>query len=187
MESGSVFLNQDEDLLVGPFNEVETSAILELTHRTINVRFAKDEPVPKTILIDFFGTQKSMKTTVTGKIEQVFRRHKFRAFCPPETAEIKSVRNILSENPAIEQAKHLTGVQDYVLNLSQDPRCHVAIISRGLIDMLYWYEKGLRKGVYDVLHVERIKGKIYELLKFNLVEAFFFFTCSVEVAMKREY
>ena len=176
-----------EDLLVGPFSEAETSIILGLIFNTINVKFAKDEPVPKTILVDFFGTQKSMKTTVTGKIEQVFRRHKFRAFCPPETAEIKSVRNMLSDNSTIEQAKHLTGVRVYVLNLAQDPRCHVAIISRGLIDMLYWYEKGLRKGVYAPFHAERVRDQIYELLALNLVDAFFFFTCSVEVAMKREY
>jgi predicted adenylyl cyclase CyaB len=177
----------ESNLLVGPFSETETSAILELIFRTINVRFAKDEPVPKTILVDFFGTQKSMKTTVTGKIEQVFRRHKFRAFCPPETAEIKSVRNVLSDNPTVEQAKHLTGVQDYVLNLAQDPRNHIAIISRGLIDMLYWYEKGLQKGIYDASHVERVRNQVYELLGLNLVDAFFFFTCSVEVAMRREY
>lgn len=186
MESGLALTNQP-NLLVGPFSETETSAILELIFRTINTKFAKDEPVPKTILVDFFGTQKSMKTTVTGKIEQVFRRHKFRAFCPPETAEIRSVRNMLSDNPTVEQAKHLTGVQDYVLNLAQDPRCHIAIISRGLIDMLYWYEKGLHKGVYDTSHVERVKGQVYEILALNLVDSFFFFTCSVETAMRREY
>ena len=127
MESGLAVFNQPGNLLVGPFGEEETSAILELIFRTINTKFAKDEPVPKTILIDFFGTQKSMKTTVTGKIEQLFRRHHFKAFCPPETAEIKSVRNMLSDNPAVEQAKHLTGVQDYVLNLASRPKvshCH---------------------------------------------------------------
>lgn len=187
MESGLTVSNQPGNLLVGPFGEEETSAILDLIFRTINTKFAKDEPVPKTILVDFFGTQKSMKTTVTGKIEQLFRRHKFRAFCPPETAEIKSVRNQLTGNPVVDQAIHLTGVQDYVLNLAQDPRCHIAIISRGLIDMLYWYERGLRKGVFDASHVERIRSEIYELLGLNLVDAFFFFTCSVETAMRREY
>src|SRR3989344_4753438 len=154
-----------EDLLVGPFSEAETSIILGLIFNTINIKFAKDDPVPKTILIDFFGTQKSMKTTVTGKIEQVFRRHKFKAFCPPETAEIEQVRNLLTNDPVVEQLQHLTGVHDYVLNLAHHPRCHVAITSRGPKDMLYWYERGLRKGEFEVSHVERIRNAIYELLK----------------------
>lgn len=175
------------ELLVGPFSEEETSLILELLFKTIDVPFKKSEPVRKTILIDFFGTQKSMKTTVTGKIEQVFRRHKFNAFCPPETAEIEEVRNKLTDNEVVAQAIHLTGVQDYILNLAQHPRAHIAIISRGFIDMLYWYEKGLRKGIYSPLHVESVKNQIYEWLRLDLVDAFFFFTCSVETAMQREY
>ncbi|MBI2062528.1 MAG: hypothetical protein HYT64_02465 [Candidatus Yanofskybacteria bacterium] len=187
MESGLASSGQPNHLLVGPFSELETSAILELIFHTINTKFAKDEPVPKTILVDFFGTQKAGKTKTTEKIEQVFRRHKFNAFCPPETAEIEEVRNKLTDNQVVAQAIHLTGVQDYVLNLAQHPRCHVAIISRGLIDMLYWYEKGLRKGIYSPLHVGSVKNQIYELLKLDLVDAFFFFTCSVEAAMKREY
>ncbi len=187
MGSGLVSSNQPDNLLVGPFSEEETSSILGLLFRIIDTPFKKSEPVPKTILVDFFGTQKSMKTTVTGKIEQVFRRHKFNAFCPPETAEIEAVRNKLTDDQVVAQAIHLTGVQDYVLNLAQHPRAHVAIISRGLIDMLYWYERGLRKGVYDPSHVERINGQIYELLGMNLVDTFFYFTCSVDVAMKREY
>ena len=187
MESGLAVFNQPGDLLVGPFGEEETSAIFELVFNTIDTPFRKSEPVPKTILVDFFGTQKAGKTKTTEKIEQVFRRHKFNAFCPPETAEIEEVRNKLTDNQVVAQAIHLTGVQDYVLNLAQHPRCHIAIISRGLIDMLYWYEKGLRKGVYDASHVERVRNSIYELLRMDLVDAFFFFSCSVETAMRREY
>lgn len=187
MESALSSLSQSADLLVGPFSETETSAILELILKTISIKVEKAEPVPKTVLIDFFGTQKSMKTTVTGKIEQVFRRHKFKAYCPPETAEIEEVRSLCTDNPVVEQLKHLTGVNDYVLNLAYHPRCHLAITSRGPIDMLYWYERGLRRGDFDATHVERIRNSIYELLKVDLVDAFFFFTCSVETAMRREY
>lgn len=187
MESGFAVSSQPDNLLVGPFGEEETSLILELILNTIDTPFRKSEPVPKTILVDFFGTQKAGKTKTTEKIEQVFRRHTFSAFCPPETAEIEEVRNKLTNNQVVEQAIHLTGVQDYVLNLAHHPRCHIAIISRGLIDMLYWYEKGLRKGIYDASHVARVRGQIYELLGLNLVDTFFFFTCSVEAAMKREY
>ncbi len=187
MESSLALANQVSSLLVGPFSEEETSSILELIFDTIDTPFRKSDPVSKTILTDLFGIQKSLKTTVTGKIEQIFRRHKFNAFCPPETAEIEEVRNKLTENPVVAQAIHLTGVQDYVLNLAQHPRAHIAIISRGLIDMLYWYEKGLRKGIYSSSHVESVRNKIYEFLRMDLVDAFFFFTCSVETAMRREY
>src|SRR3989344_5063044 len=183
----TVDLSKPLDLPVEPFTEQEVSTILSAIFNTIDTPFRKSEPVPKTILVDFFGTQKAGKTKTTEKIEQVFRRHKFNAFCPPETAEIEEERNKLTDNQVVAQAIHLTGVQDYVLNLAQHPRCHIAIISRGLIDMLYWYEKGLRKGVYDASHVERVRNSIYELLKMDLVDAFFFFTCSVETAMRREY
>ncbi len=187
MESGFISPVQQGNLLVGPFSEEETSAILEFIRKTIDVPFGKSEPVPKTILVDFFGTQKAGKTKTTEKIEQVFRRNKFKAFCPPETAEIEKVRNLLTGDPIVEQLKHLTGVHDYVLNLSHHPRCHVVIVSRGPIDMLYWYERGLRRGDFTPSHVERIRNSIYELLKIDLIDSFFFFTCSVEAAMKREY
>lgn len=187
MESGLALSNQIDNTLVGPFSEAETSAILELILETIDKPFRKSEPVPKTIFIDLFGTQKSMKTAVTGKIEQLFRRSKYKAFCPPETAEIEMIRNLLTNDPAIEQFKHLTGDYYYLANLSHHPRCHIAITSRGLKDMLYWYERGLRRGEFNASHVEVIKNSIYEILKMDLVDAFFFFTCSVETAMRREY
>src|SRR3989338_2267014 len=123
MESELILSGQPSNLLVGPFSDIETSVILELIHKTIDVPFRKSEPVPKTILIDFFGTQKAGKTKITEKIEQLFRRNKFKAFCPPETAEIENIRNLLTGDPVVEQLKHLTGVHDYVLNLSHHPRC----------------------------------------------------------------
>ncbi len=184
----SVLSEKSPDIFSEPFTEEEVSAYLEAIYETVNgVRFAKDEPVPKTILIDLFGTQKSMKTSVTGKIEQVFRRHKFRAYCPPETAEHEGIRSLTTDDPVIEQAKHLSGVRDQYLYLSNHPRAHVAITSRGLKDMLYWYEKGLRKGIYSETHVQSIKNEIYQLLSLDLVDAYFFFTCSVETAIRREY
>lgn len=169
------------------FTEDEISAILVGIYKTINVPFTKDQPVPKTVLVDLFGTQKAGKTSVTSKIEQVFRRNGFNAFCPPETAEIESVRNRLTNDPMVSQAIHLTGVQDYVLNLAHHPRMHLAILSRGLIDMLYWYERDRRKGNYTDEFVSVINRHIYELLRKDLVDAFVFFTCSVKAAMEREY
>ena len=41
MESGLVASGQLDNLLVGPFSEAETSAILELIHKTIDVPFRK--------------------------------------------------------------------------------------------------------------------------------------------------
>jgi len=63
----------------------------------------------------------------------------------------------------------------------------MAIISRGLIDMLYWYEKDRRRGVYSDTYCQSINNHIYELLRLDLVDCFILFTCSVEAAMKREY
>lgn len=169
------------------YTEDEVSAILHGIYKTINYKVAKDETVQKTILIDFFGTQKSMKTSVTVKLDQLFRRNKLKTYAPAETAEHLGIRSRNTDDPAIEQAKHLTGVENEVLYLAREPRSHVAIISRGPIDMLYWYERDLRKGLYSETHVRRVSERIYELLDAQLVDCFFFFTCSVETAMRREY
>ncbi len=191
MDSTAMGLISSRSIFPEPFPEIfedeDTSKILEAILKKIDVSFKKSEYVPKTIFVDAFGTQKAGKTKTTEKIEQVFRRHKFNLFCPPETAEISTVRNKISDNPAISQAIHLAGVQDYVLNLAHHPRYHMAIISRGLIDMLYWYEKDRQKGVYSDTYCQSINNHIYELLRMNLVDAFILFTCSVEAAMKREY
>ena len=169
------------------FEEEDTSKILEAVLKKIDISFKKSDSVPKTIFFDFLGTQKAGKTKTTEKMEQVLRRHKFNLYCPPETAEIATVRNKISENPAVSQAIHLTGVQDYVLNLAHHPRYHAVIISRGLIDMLYWYERDRRKDVYSNTYCQAINNHIYELLRMDLVDSFILFTCSVEAAMKREY
>ncbi len=172
---------------IGPFSDDEVSMMLEAIFKKINVSFAKNEEVPKTILVDLFGTQKSMKTSVTGKVEQVFRRHGFKVFCPPETAEHEGIRSLDTDNPVVEQAKHLNGVRAQALYMARHPRVHFGMTSRGLIDMLYWYKKGLKKGTYSPAHVESIKNEVVELLQLQLVDAFFFFTCSVETVMRREY
>ena len=170
-----------------PLGDEEISLILAALFKKIDVPARKSEPAPKTILMDFFGIAKTMKTSTTTRVEQPFRRCKFNTFCPPETAELAEIRNKSSESPIVFQARHLAGVEDYVLNLATDRSFHVAILSRGLIDMLYWYERGTRKGLYSAAHHESAKQRIYELLRLDLVDSFVFFTCSPEVAIKREY
>lgn len=168
-------------------SEKEMSVMLEALFEVVDTPQRRSEPATKTVLLDFFGPPNSGKTTITAKIEQLFRRHKFNAFCPPETAEIAEIRNKSTDNPTVFQARHLTGVQDFVLNLSYDRNFHVVILSRGLIDMLFWYEMGLRDSVYSKKHVESVRNHIHETLRQNLVDAFVFFTCSPEVALKREH
>lgn len=169
------------------FSEEEMSAILKAIRRTINVKFSKDEDVPKTILLDLFGFPKTMKTTVTPRIEQVAKRSGLKAFCPPETAEVEEVRSKLTSDPLLMQATHLNGVEAYILNCAYHPRLHLVILSRGLIDMLYWYEMDRRKGTYTDEFCDIMNNSIYRLLKKDLVDSFIFCTCSVETAIKREY
>lgn len=169
------------------FSEEEMALILKAVKETINSKFSKDEDVPKTILLDLFGLPKTMKTTVTPRIEQVAKRSGLKAFCPPETAEVEEVRDKLRSDPLLSQAIHLNGVEAYVLNCAYHPRMHLVILSRGLIDMLYWYEADRRKGTYTDEFCGVMSRAIYELLKKDLVDSFIFCTCSVEAAMKREY
>src|SRR3989338_353814 len=169
------------------FSEEEMAVMLRAVKETINVKFAKDEDVPKTILIDLFGLPKTMKTTVTGRLEQVFKRNGLKGFCPPETAELEDVRNRLTSDPLLMQATHLNGVEAYLLHNAFHPRMHFVPLSRGLIDMLKWYEMDRRKGTYTDEFVQIMNKSVYELLKKDLVDSFIFCTCSVEAAMKREF
>lgn len=175
------------DIYEEPYTEQEASDILDTIRVVLDVPRRKSDPPTKTVLIDFFGTANAGKTVITAKIEQFLRRNNFRVFAPPETAEIAEIRNRSTDNPLVFQARHLAGVQNYVLNLSQDRNFHAVIISRGLIDMLYWYEKGVREGLYSETNHQSVRGLVFELLRMDLVDAFFFFTCSAEIALQREY
>ena len=62
MESGRLEAGQLLNLPAEPFTEEETSKILEAILKIIDIPYRKSEDVPKTILIDFFSTQKSIKT-----------------------------------------------------------------------------------------------------------------------------
>src|SRR3989344_3542375 len=169
------------------YTEEELAHILDAIRDTLDVPRRKSEEATKTLLIDFFGTANSGKTKTTEQIERVFRRSKMNVYCPPETAEVAEIRNRSVDNPLIFQARHLTGVQHYVLNLAYDRNFHVAVISRGLIDMLYWYERGHHEGLFSDQHYRSVRNQILEFLQMDLVDAFFFFRCSAEEALRREY
>ncbi len=171
-----------------PYSEEEASTIIaELFEALDAVTPSRSAPAAKTVLIDFFGTANSGKTRTTEHIERIFRRHRCNVFCPPETAEIPEIRNRSTGNLLIFQARHVTGVQDYVLNLAHNRDYHVAIMSRGLIDMLYWYARWVREGKCSEKHRHSVREAIYEILRHDLVDAFFFFTCSPEESLRREY
>ena len=169
------------------FDEHEASLVMTEIFNKIDVPVRRSESAPKTVLLDFFGTPNAGKTATTEKIEQLLRRHKFNTLCPPETAEIQEVRAKATANLVVEQGKHLIGVEDYVLNYAYNRNYHAVILSRGLIDMLFWYEFGLKNNQYSEIHVASIREHIYELLRQNLVDVFIFFTCSTEKALEREY
>jgi hypothetical protein len=147
----------------------------------------KSEPATKTILIDFFGIPNAGKTRATENVERFFRRAGYNVMCPPETAEIGPVRNRSSELSTIFQMRHVAGVTDWMLNLSYNRDFHMAIVSRGLIDMLYWYERGREKKLFDETHISAMQGWIFEQLRLDLVDAFFYFIVDPSVALQREY
>jgi len=169
------------------FTEQEATSIATLIRETIDVPRRKSEPATKTILVDFFGMPNAGKTQTTKNIERFFRRTGYNVFCPPETAEIAAVRNLSSSDNAVFQMRHVDGVSDWVLNLSHSRDFHLAIISRGLIDMLYWYERGGEKQLFDEAHIQAMKNWIREQIFMNLVDAYFFFTCDPKASLEREY
>jgi predicted adenylyl cyclase CyaB len=186
--SGIVTSSKPFDLSrLGPFSEEEMSAMLAAIFKKLDIVLRSSGPAPKRPFIDCFGIQKSYKTSATVEMDKVFKRYKYKTYCPAESAEHEDVRAEVCDDPIVFQAKHLTVVTDQFLNLVKNRDYHLAIVSRGLIDMLYWYEKGLRKGIYSQRHVTSAKEWIYELLRLDLVDTFLFFTCSVEAAIKREY
>lgn len=170
-----------------PFTGEELAIVLEALRETIDPPRRKSDPATKTLLVDFFGTANSGKTATTAEIERAFRRNGYHVFCPPETAELAEIRNKAVENPTVFQARHLTGIQHYVLNLAHNRDFHLAIISRGLIDILYWYAKGRLDGIYSATHYASVRRVVFEFLRLDLVDAFFFFTCSADEAIRREY
>ncbi len=166
--------------------EEELSYSLSHIFNAVDAPFRKSEPAPKTILVDFFGISNSGKTQTTSNLDQVFRREGFLVYAPQETAEHYNIRNKSTDDSTVFQGRHVSGVLDFVLNLPCDRNFHVAIISRGLIDMLYWYERGWRKGELNEEEYESARGLIYGYLRKDLVDAYFYFTCSDKVAMERE-
>lgn len=171
------------------YTEEETSAIMSggLFQALDTVSPSRSAPAKKTALVDFFGVNNAGKTEATRNIDRFFRRHGCQVFCPPETAEIDEIRNKSTDNIIIFQARHVTGVRDYVLNLAHSRDFHLAVTSRGLIDMLYWYARWVEEGKCTERHREIVRDEIYELLRMDLVDAFFFFFCSPEESVRREY
>lgn len=170
-----------------PFSGEELAILLGALLETIDPPRRRRDPAGKTLLVDLFGTANAGKTAATAEIERAFRRNGYHVFCPPETAELAEIRNKAVDDPTVFQARHLTGIQQYVLNLAYSRDFHLAVISRGLIDILYWYAKGRREGIYSATHYASVRRVVFEFLRLDLVDAFFFFTCSTDEAIRREY
>ena len=172
---------------IGPFTEEEMTAMAKALFQKIDIPLVSSGPAPKRPLINYFGLQKSYKTAVTTEAEKIFRRNKFKTYCPPESAEHEDIRDDSFEDPIIYQAKHLNVVTDQYLNQGANRNHHITQLSRNLPDMLYWYIKGERKGVMSPKHVASAKEWIYQLLERDLIDISLFLTCSVEAAIQREF
>jgi predicted adenylyl cyclase CyaB len=171
---------------LGPFSEEEMTAMARAIYNKIDTPLRSSEQAPKRPLVEWFGPPKSYKTSATTEVEKFFRRNKFKTYCPPESAEHEDIRAETGENPIIFQAKHMNVVRDqYYLGENRD--YHLTQVSRNLPDMLYWYEKGRRKGIYSERLAESAKESIYLLLQEDLIDISLFLYCSVEAAIEREY
>src|SRR3989344_9422446 len=188
MDSGTTTPTRPFDLSqLGPFTEDEMTAMADALYRKIDVDIRSSGPAPKRPLINYFGLQKSYKTAVTTEAEKVFRRNKFKTYCPAESAEHEDIRDDSLDDPVIYQAKHLNVVADQYLNHGTNRNHHITQVSRNLPDMLYWYIKSERKGIMSKKHVASAKEWIYELLNRDLIDISLFLTCSVDAAIQREF
>lgn len=172
---------------IGPFTEEEMTAMAEALFKKIDIPLKSSEPAPKRPFIGLFGMYKSYKTAATTEMEKFFRRNKFKAYCPPESAEHEDIRADVADKPIIYQAKHLNVVMDQYLNGGWNRDFHIGMVSRNSDDMLYWYEKGRRKRLYSEKHVTSAKEWIYQILEQGGMDISLFFTCSIEAVIRREY
>lgn len=172
-----------------PFDEKELDVIAKALQEKLDLPVRRSEAAPKTALIDLFGPPKSLKTAVTVKLDQFFKRKGFKVFCPPETAEIEEIRRKSTDDILIFQAQHVTGVMQNVEHLAYNRDFHLSITSRGAADMLSWYERWVREGKCTEQHRVIVRDYLYRevLSRNNLVDAYFYFYCSPEVAIQREY
>lgn len=188
METSQIASEKPFDLTkIGPFTEEEMTAMAEALFKKIDIDIKSSGPAPKRPLINYFGLQKSYKTAVTTEAEKIFRRNKFKTYCPPESAEHEDVRDDSFDDPIVYQAKHLNVVIDQYLNHGTNRNHHITQVSRNLPDMLYWYIRGERKGIMSKKHVASAKEWIYQLLERDLIDISLFLTCSVDAAIQREY
>ena len=105
------------EIPVKPYTEEETATFTRAIFACLDIPQRRSQPATKTALVDFFGMPKAGKTKTTEKIDQYFRRQGFQVFCPPETAEIDEIRNKSTDNILVFQARHVAGVENYILNL----------------------------------------------------------------------
>ena len=155
--------------------------------RNLSVGMQRGEDAPKTALLDFFGMPKTFKNAVTTKIQQDFSRSGCRVFCPPEGADEDVIRAKTRKDIVFFQFQHTIGVLDKIRRLAYNRDFHVAIMHRGIIDMLYWYERWVSEGRCDARHRAYVRDFLYEVLVMNLMDAFVFFTSNPETILHREY
>lgn len=169
------------------YTDEEIDAIMRALIPIINAPMSTTDPAPKRPLIDFFGLPKAGKSKTTEKLDRFFRRRGLNVNIPPESAEYATIRSRSQDIPFAFQLTHLTIAITQALTGAWTRDHNVTITSRGLIDMLVWFRDGANTGLYTSTQEQRVREFIYEYLRMDSVDAFFYFYCDPHVAMEREY
>ena len=177
-EKNVFFLGKDPDILA--------DAARVILQKIDPKKHKKEYPTPP-IISEFFGLHKAGKDTQLTELDRWFKRQKFNVVIRQESAEAEPIRATPRQNPYAYEMRHFAYTFSNLLDASSSRDFHLVILNRGIIDTLCWLERLKRKG--EITETQNTAAKEFILSGPWLlcVDAFFYLTCDVEEALRREY
>ncbi len=146
-----------------------------------------DMPV-KPIITEFFGIPKAGKDTQLVHLDRWFRRRGYQVLIHQESAETEEIRTMSrGVDPYTYEMRHFSYTFANFVSALTSRDFHLIALNRGFVDTLCWLEWHRRNGALSDIRYNQFRSYILGGPWVEAVDGVFYLTCSVEVALKREY
>jgi thymidylate kinase len=143
---------------------------------------ASDRPT----FIEFSGSPKSGKSTCIDIVAHFFRRLNFRVLAPTEGASKRTPYYLKDDLVAFNTWSACYALAHVLEGLYHSDEYHIAILDRGLFDVLVWFELLAINGMITREECERVHQFLLIEKWRSVIDMIFFFKADPSTSMERE-
>ena len=151
------------------------------------LEYLQSNPLARPVFVEFSGTPKSGKSTCIDIVSHFFRRVGFNVLAPTEGASKRTPYYLRRDLVAFNTWSASYALTHIIEGIHHSDRYHLAILDRGLLDALVWFQLlendrqisgEIRETIHNFMLVEKWR---------SVIDSVFLFRADSTTSMEREY